>query len=322
MNNVAPPLRSKAPSGYIREKWVALIVRAVVLASPVLAALYLISVYSVNDSVYLMRFGSPGEILYAVNGAAVLLTLSSFFVVTISLSWYIWNLFHEIFGLPVTSRLIRSLNLISFFCLILLLLALVLLVFAFVITASGGNVPGQQDLHQFSSLSRLFAIIVFGAFLLVDACLLVSQSAQIRLLRSSRVPMWRREILRKINGQRFGALSILLINIPMLCLAILAEWLNRQISSNSGYRVFFDFDGNFSTPFPVVTRETQYLFTNGLDAGIVAATVLLSQMVFFVLQTRWDYREYKLLRRGRPVTLPPQTRPGRGRLTRSITHSP
>ena len=80
----------------------------------------------------------------------------------------------------------------------------------------------------------------------------------------------------------------------MMIVTRLAGWLSKQLEVNPAFRSYLDLTFGPPLPLPSVSEETYHLFTNGLDAGSVLAVIILSQLTFAGLQTRWDYLEFRL----------------------------
>jgi hypothetical protein len=283
---------------YLEKHWKSLAIRSGTLLVPLLGAILLMAFYSHENSRYLIPFGDMNGSVYAVNGVAVLFILSSLTVVAFSLAFYIYGVLRDLAMDPLPSKKVWRLNVLSIGFLLLTGAGLTVLIGGAIFTAFGSLAPCLFSLEEFIRFSRLFAIVVFSVFLLSDSCLMHSQAEQMRLHREMRGKGWRRQVMQKQNGIDFGRLSICLIDVPMLALAVLAQWLNQQLTQNPAFRGFVDMRTTRQPlPMPAVFEETYHLFAIGLDAGIVAATILSSQIVFFALQTRWEYREFLIERR-------------------------
>lgn len=284
---------------YLKERGLGLALKSLALMAPVLAAIIFIHEYGPNEAQRLEPFGKIEGNTYSVNFVVIIFMLCSFVAVFLSLISYGIEAFSDLSDNSVNSKRVRILNGIAISVIFSVGLGLAVVTVMVILSASGG-ITERWSLSRFETLmmmARWFAFVVFGAFMVVDLCFVVSQRIQRNSLNGNTAEMeWKRK--KRTHNMEFGINSILMINLPMLLVSGLVLWLNHELMSNVAFRAFHDLTFGKPLTLPRVADETYELFANGLDAGILSATVLLSQLIFVALQFQWGYKEFVLKAEG------------------------
>lgn len=269
------------------------IARQVVTFAPVLIPLAILATPESDfSSDVLQTLSRLGNFTYAFGSAVLLFVLAGYAVTSINFGFYCYDSSEELNTAwkesgpaPTTSekrarryRLAFSLSLIVNFA--------ALLVFWLLVGLTLGDLMHLDLL----AIGRVVAVVVFLLFALGDAALCKAQSERRTVVeKSTAVQIRQRELALLDNDVSLSGLSVFLIDIPALAVAILALISIHFMHVNPGYTKFYDYFGPHLVPRSL-SHETFELAIYGLEAGILATTLLSTQLIFAFLMARWRLR--------------------------------
>jgi hypothetical protein len=141
---------------------------------------------------------------------------------------------------------------------------------------------------------RIILLATFFAFFVLDGLLWVAGS---RLAReaakalgaasgSENAPLALAQRQAE-NDRDLAFMSLLLIDLPVLALALGALWLRWLMVHSGGYDVVFDHAFVSCGIEGAPNKDLADLFGNGVDAGVTIGLMVFSQLEFVVLKGRW-----------------------------------
>jgi hypothetical protein len=258
--------------------------------APTLLALTLIYEYKTQGSFVselFQQFNRIGGNGYPLGSAVLLLVIAGFLSTFINLGFYFWDFWREI-----TAGESKKRGWLLFAILSLGVNGMVLFLFILLIAASVYNISRVSDnpswLIDLLQISRWLAVIIFFFFLVGDFALYRSQKARETDITEDKLKK------RHANKMSLSRLSLALIDIPGLILACLLLAVIAMLKSNAAFHMYR------MTEWPnhvVMERMTDSVFelaVFGVEAGILAATLIVSQLIFAVLVARWQYLDNRI----------------------------
>lgn len=247
-----------------------------------------------RGDVILGYFGYFGRIAgnsYRANSVLLLLLLSAQLAVAIGLAFYVIEVFTSIFNAARRGGPASRMGCFSLFSLATVCAVLLLFLVAIVGAAAGylSNELAVASLDNLVIASRYVTLVTFSVFLFIDGWFMLIARAELKTLRTTAdTPDARR--LRNDYDLSSGATWF--INVPTI-LVTAAMWaLSHRLAENPEFHKFRDLEF-----YPLHVIEAPLapgmfeLFLNGVEAGVLAAVLLFSQIIFAALRVRWEYRD-------------------------------
>jgi hypothetical protein len=277
---------------FVRAQWISLSVALATVFLPLLAAFVFL--------LLLTRFppSIPGSI-YLTNNVLLLFILVGYAIVFFGLVLYfitILKLAHEYRG--ANQEVSRA----SFDAMVSALAAAliaIIIVFIFVSYIAGTFLgAANMQFRLIVEANKFITLICFLLFTAIDLLIVKSMSLELKEFRASKVsdvaqyPNKRR--LKSENIISFSLSSTLLINLPIIAMTILVWWLIHFVTTHpASFEAIHDSIFNINVPVPT-RRIDWYLFLDGIETGMIAASVMVSQIIFLILKIRFQYREYTI----------------------------
>ena len=262
--------------------------------APVVAATIVIFGYGNSDnrffvlsSTALESLNRIGQNAYPLASAALLLLLAAFMTTLISFCFYLNDFWTEVWRSSEQQR--SGWHRLAFASLIIngaLLVAFWVVVFLVILGVRPIN-DGDGWVPELLTIGRYLAVFVFLLFLFGDVALYRSQSTRLASLQGATNERARAE---HENDMLLVALSIAMIDLPGLVTATFAVALIEVIKRNPAFHLARSMNFPMHAVSVPLSETTFELGLYGLEAGILAATLLTSQVVFSALMTRWAVR--------------------------------
>jgi hypothetical protein len=278
--------------------WLRVAIKAAVIFSPLLLV-----------GCYLIRFEhGGGEILkafneirgnsYFIDDVLLAFIVASYVVVVIGLILYFVEIVNDLGGYSGSKKLlIERLNGIAITLLVFVAAALVLYLGLIVLACVDlCSIP----LPAFVLINRWLSLGIFSCFLVSDVLMWRSQSLQkaentAKLTSTdAKETALRDELSKEIekNGRyrEFSKLSTFLINMPAIVLSGSTIMLIWYLEIAHRFRGVVDATLHGIEIPGAVRLDTFSLFLHGVEAGIITATIIFSQIVYLGLKTKCEWR--------------------------------
>jgi hypothetical protein len=234
-----------------------------------------------------------------IGSAVVLLVLAAFFSTTISLWFYFLDVWREVTRhVGQEGRLSLRLAFYALFASVILLAWFWLLVT--LMLCGVVHIDGRAVMTDFLVLARWGAALVFFSFLMGDALLYLAQAARRRTFRP--VNCSDLSVAFHENDMSLSCFSVFVIDMPAVVIAGLTLYLIHELRTNSSFHKYRE----LAFPTHVVLKDLSgdafELALYGLEAGILAAALITSQLVFAVLMARWHVQAARIRHRQEELT--------------------
>jgi hypothetical protein len=258
-----------------------------VIAPLLLALLALISVgYHWLDVSILQNINGNK---YLSNNVLILFIFVSYFIVGLSLALYVKDIFNVVSDYKGGNVLVKKKN---GWALVLLFLAgvLVLIYIAVIIV---GVVTGWKPItfRIIIEANKFVTIACFAIFVAVDLLIISSKAiekSELDVLADNAEKINR--VFHSNNDMDLSWWSTFLISFPTIFITAMVWGLLHFISGHpDSFQVIHD--AALSIDVSKVEIDW-YLFYDGIETGLIAASVILSQIIFAVLKLRYHYRAY------------------------------
>jgi hypothetical protein len=233
----------------------------------------------------------------------LLLVIAGFISTGVNLVFYFNDIWHEIRVAGKCEagkgwQLIAVLSLIGN--------CIVLIMFVGLIAATLWNVAHISEnkgwLPDLLQVGRLVAVTVFSCFFIGDLALYRAQAARSKTLTEAK------NIEQHQNNMSLSRLSVGLIDAPALILAGLVLYVIALLKNHAAFHQY----RSMMWPYHVVMRpidsDTFELALYGVEAGVLAATLIVSQLIFAVLMARWQIADSRIDAKYRPEGGPKKSR--------------
>jgi hypothetical protein len=263
------------------------LLRQFLLFAPALLALGLIYSYDGQPSWIsnvFQRLNRLGGNEYPLGSAVLLLVVAGFLSTFINLLFYFRDVWSEVksstgecgrrwqFG--AVCSLIINLVLLTVFGLLMTLTF-------FDLSMLNENTGWMPDLLK---VARWLALTIFLVFLLGDISLYKAQRARARGLTAEA------EKAHHDNDMSLTRLSMALIDVPSVVLALLVLYLINLLTGHQAFHAYRSSGWPQHVVLMRIPDENFELALYGVEAGILAATLIGSQLVFAVLVARWQLK--------------------------------
>lgn len=273
----------------------------IISVAPLLLALWLILTYRGSDKILTVFNRIDGNV-YPIASALLLLVSAGFCVTGFNLFAYLVGVWREISRSGAQSHG-HGWRVASFCGLISILALLVIYGVLFVLTMLGRirSGEGQPWMTDLLSVGQAIAGISFLVFLAVDIFMYRSQmirkdelQQRLAIAASEKHPDLDMAIQENENDLSLSRRSIFLIDIPVILLNAFGLLLAGSFRTNENFQRFRD----MQFPSHLVLRKldpvTFQLAIYGLEVGLLAATLVVSQFAFASLLISWKYKDERL----------------------------
>ena len=256
------------------------------LLAPFALAGYLIITYAGDPDSIIGSFNRIAGNLYPVSSALLVMVIAGFATVLLSLFLYLrstWAAMREVGHIAAARRSTA----LGFAILVLVAASVVFLLVLFCLGQADFLEAGPKISAYLEDLlwfSRWLNIWVFSAFLVVD-CLVwwsLSKYANRFEIRSSAK---RRKMVE--NDISFARVSVFVVDLPVLALAVLTVTILHVFEKNPSFHFVRDVKFPNHSVLAPLDPATYRLTLHGIEAGVIAASLLISQLLFLALLARW-----------------------------------
>ena len=238
----------------------------------------------------------PGS-RYLTNAVLILFILVGYTIVLLGLVLYLSTIYEIAFEYKGANKITTRAS----FTAMWLAVAAIILVFIFV-SFIIANFIGVANI-QFRYIVEINKVITLACFLLftvIDLLIVKSKTLELSELQNIEGPIAadirRKQYMKGENVISFSWSSTLLINFPIIAMTSLVWWLIHFISAHpASFEAIHD--STLGLYVPVSTKRVDwFLFLDGIETGMIASSVMVSQIIFLILKIRFQYREYSIER--------------------------
>lgn len=262
---------------YIFKNFTSLLFKLILLIGPIiLGGWFILTQYNTFD-----YFNDLSK--YNINSVFILFVYIALIPVLVNIVYYLNDSFELVFKYIGNNKAIKRLNKFSFFS--ILLIAIVTAIFILLISIK------YLSFHQIVEYNRYVSLAIFLTFLVID------------------ILTWKSELIEKKenNGDSehfdinisFSKESTFLINLPTLLIISLSLIFTYQLEHIEFYKNIIDRSSFLFDIQILVDKEIIELFINGIETGILMTSIVFSQIIFFFIKTKWDYRIFKNTNNGK-----------------------
>jgi hypothetical protein len=274
---------------FIANNWRSIFLKNAFVVTPVVISIALVMAYG-SEGVSLSPFEGIQGNDYSINNVLLMFILASHGVLLISLGLYSADVWHDVLRYRGANKSVHRCNQFALLAIFVTILVIILY-FLFVILCCAGVKKSDADWFCFQTIflcNKILSLLVFAAFFVLDLVLIRSQQKQLRDEVGGGLALFERR--RHRNNIRLSLESTIFINVPALFVTIFAFWLSHFLAS----RAFtFRLDRSFPHPLSVPLGNGAYeLFVDGLETGVIVASIFISQIIFAAIKFRWHYRDY------------------------------
>jgi hypothetical protein len=268
------------------------------------------------------RFSYIDGNYYLVNNVLLAYIIAAYLTILIGFIFYFNGLHNDIFHYSGDNKFVVLLNKLSFYLLLFCVYTpLVVYILFLFVSCSGYIFIGNKifNLHNLVLANKYLSILVFGIFLMTDSFTwlsnLIQKEENQKLLGSKETDT---EIIRRIdhnnNDIDLAKVATYLINIPVFVLTMASVFFTQYLEGAERFKgivnqqlhyieiprslenlchIGVQLGGACSYPKPL-NGVLFDLFMNGLETGIITASIIISQFIFIVLRAKWKWRNLKL----------------------------
>lgn len=265
----------------------------------------------VGAVISVLRYGSGSDLLvffnriegneYPINNILLSAIISGFLVIFIGLIFYFNGVYDDISNYTGQNNNIKNLNKWCFYLLGSVLIIFVIYILFLWISTLQDISQGSKlfNLHNLIFFNKILSVTVFLIFFITDLLIKKSQEFQLQentlaLKNDPTDNVLIKKIEHNKNHIRLSKDATWLINIPTLLLTVSIILFIEQISQRTRFKNCID-QGFHCVEIPNQLSDKLFaLFLNGLETGVIASGIIISQVIFIVLKTRWKLRSIQI----------------------------
>lgn len=268
---------------YIKRKWWKIAAHFIVLIFPIIVGLWIV-LESPDWISSFTVFYEDNNTIYVINTVFILFIFMSLLPVLINMLFYIFDSSNQINSYRGPNKSIRNFHFIS----MLLIVLLVVIISAFIVLLTGSIYSNKQivNLANIIMINSYLSITIFSIFLLMDA-----------LAWKSGAIMHKEKINCNLAFivKRSAMESLLFIDIPALLIVLSSIIFLSKLGDIDYFKSFLSDPRVFLKSVTILLQKNQKevieLFPNGIETGIIMASIIYSQILYFILKVKWDYIE-------------------------------
>ena len=263
---------------YIAKKFLSLLIKLILLIGPIfLGGWFILTRYNTFN-----YFNDLSE--YNINSVFIIFVYIALIPVLVNIVYYLNDSFDLVFKYNGNNKRIKVLNKFSFFS--ILLIAIITAIFILLISIK------YLSFNQIIEFNRYVSLAIFLIFLIID------------------ILTWKSELIEKSENNKdnsnqfdinitFSKESTFLINVPTLLIISLSLIFIHKLENIDFYKNMID-RNNFLFDIQIlVDKKIIDLFINGIETGILMTSIVFSQIIFFFIKTKWDYRIFENTNNGK-----------------------
>lgn len=254
---------------------------------PFVVAAIVIATYRGDPNSLIGSFNRISDNLYPVSSALLALVIAGFATVLLSLVPYLRSALQtkrEVEKLGTAQWTAKVAIGILFFLVAILIILLGVFALAYVEVIEAGP-RLSEALEEILTFSRWLNVGIFSGFLAVDLLLWHTLTRYIRLFEVRSNIVKRRTVQ---NDLSLAKASVFLVDVPILALAVLTIVVLRVFQSNASFHTMRNLSFINHTVLVPIQKQTYILMLHGIESGILAASLLISQILFLALIARWQ----------------------------------
>jgi hypothetical protein len=276
-----------------------IVIRPLVIFAPLIITTTLLVRFNSGSSNLLLSFNRIYQNNYIVNDVLLAFIVASYAVVFVGLCFYFWEAISDLFKHSGERGAIKACNTISLALLFAVGITLIGYLAIMFITCIGG---WSEELHEFFDidfivlLNKCLSFGIFFIFFIADILSWVSQRLQQKdcndQLGNSPDDTNAKDSLGIASEQIEISKNVtLLVNVPTVLLTGCILLLTAYLGGAGRFRGAVDPQLHFME-FQQRVRPGvfHHLFLNGLETGVIVATIIYSQIVYLVIKTKSDLR--------------------------------
>lgn len=268
---------------YIKRKWWKITAQFIVLIFPIIVGLCIV-LESPDWISSFTVFYENNNTIYVINTVFILFVFMSLLPILINMLFYLFDSSNQINSYIGPNKSIRNFHIIS----MVLIIFLAVSIFVFLMGLIWSIYSNQQiiNLANIIMFNSYLSIAIFSIFLLMDA-----------LAWKSGVIMHKEKINCKTAFivKRSAMESLLFVDIPALLIVLSSIIFLSKLEDIDYFKSFLSDPRVFLKPVAVLLQNNQKevieLFPNGIETGIIMASIIYSQILYFILKVKWDYIE-------------------------------
>jgi hypothetical protein len=280
-----------------RRLWI--VVRPLVIFAPLIITAALLVRFNSGSSNRLLSFNRIYQNNYIINDVLLAFIVASYAVVFIGLFLYFWEAVSDLFKHTGDRSAIKACNAISLVLLFAVAITLVVYLAIMFVTCIGG---WSEEIHEFFDIDFIVLLnkcLSFGIFFIFFIADLLAWTSQWLQQKDSK------DKLQSSPGDNNATTSLaiaseqievskhvtFLVNVPTVFLTGCMLLLTAYLGSAGRFRGAVDPQLHFMEfQQRVHPGIFHHLFLNGLETGVIVATIIYSQIVYLMIKTKSDLR--------------------------------